>query len=137
MTNHGVPKHMPLPVCLFLYRRTQIDTVDLCDAEKEKFGRSHAEVGGLLAENWSLPDTLVDAIRFHHCPERATVDPELTHIIYLADLLMSRFQVGQELECLNMDQFSLRLEKVGLSASQLPILVDLIPQQIFDAQIKS
>lgn len=120
----------------FFYRRTQVDTIDLCDAEKEKFGHSHAEVGGLLAENWSLPDNLVDAIRFHHCPERATVDPELTHIVYLADLLMSRFQVGQELECLNIDQFSLRLKKVGLSVSQLPILVDLIPQQIFDAQSK-
>jgi putative nucleotidyltransferase with HDIG domain len=121
------------PVHPFFYRRTQIDTVDLCDAEKEKFGRSHTEIGGLLAENWSLPENLIDTIRFHHFPECATVDTELTHIVYLADLLMSRFQVGQELECLNMNQFSSRLEKLGLSPSQLPVLVDLIPQQIFDA----
>jgi len=119
----------------FFYRRTQIDTIDLCHAEKEKFGKSHAEIGGLLAENWSLPDNLVDVIRFHHYPENANVDTELTHIIYLADLLMSRFQVGQELECLNTDQLSSRLKKLGLSNSQLPILVDLIPQQIFDAPL--
>ncbi len=120
------------PIQPFFYRRTQIDTVDLCDAEEEKFGRSHAEIGGLLAENWSLPDNLIDTIRCHHVPELATEDVELTHIAYLADLLMSRFQVGQELECMNMDQFSSRLERLGLSPSQLPVLVDLIPQQIFD-----
>jgi len=121
------------PVHPFFYRRTQIDTVDLCKAETERFGYSHAEIGGLLAENWSLPDNLTDTIRFHHFPEYATVDPELTHLVYLADLLMSRFQVGQELECLNVDEFGARLGKVGLSPSQLSVLVDLIPQQVFDA----
>lgn len=116
----------------FFYRRTQIDKVDLCDVEKKKFGHSHTEIGGLLAENWSLPGNLVDAIRFHHSPEGAQEDTALAHIVYLADLLMSRFQAGQELECLNMDQFSSRMETVGLSPDQLPMLVDVIPQQIFD-----
>lgn len=120
------------PAHPFFYRRTQEDIVDLCDVEKENFGQSHAEIGGLLAENWSLPENLIDTIRFHHSPECATEDTELTHLVYLADLLMSRFQVGQELECLNVDQFSYRLEKVGLTPSQFPILVDLIPQQIFN-----
>jgi putative nucleotidyltransferase with HDIG domain len=117
---------------LLFYRKTQVDTVDLCDVEKEKFGRSHTEMGSLLAESWSLPDNLVDTIRFHHTPERATVDKKLTHIVYFADLLMSRFQAGQELECLNIDRFRSRLEAVGLTLSQLAILIDLIPQNVFD-----
>ncbi|MCD6296623.1 MAG: hypothetical protein J7M30_05665, partial [Deltaproteobacteria bacterium] len=66
-------------------------------------------------------------------PEQATIDPELTHLVYLADLLMNRFQAGQELECLNMDKLSSRLQKVGLATSQFPMLVDLIPQGIFEA----
>ncbi|MFH1351135.1 MAG: HDOD domain-containing protein [Pseudomonadota bacterium] len=121
------------PAYPFFYRRTQIDRIELCEAEKESIGLTHPEAGGLLGESWSLPENLIDTIRHHHYPERSTNDPQLTHLIYLADLLMSRFQVGQELECLNMDRFSYRLKEIGLSASQLPIIVDLIPREIFDA----
>ena len=117
----------------FFYRRTQEDGIELCEAEKEIFGISHPETGKLLAENWSIPENLVDTILHHHYPEHATLDPELTHIVYLADLLMSRFQVGQEIESLNMDNLSSRLQKVGLSTSEFPVIIDLIPPGIFDA----
>jgi putative nucleotidyltransferase with HDIG domain len=121
------------PIYPFFYRRTQIDKMELCGAEREKLGITHPEVGGLLAEKWRLPENLTDTIRHHHYPERATGDPELTHLVYLADLLMSRFQVGQELECLNMEALSARLQRIGLATSQFPRIVDLIPQRIFDA----
>jgi putative nucleotidyltransferase with HDIG domain len=115
----------------FFYRRTQIDRVEICEAENEKFGITHPEAGGLLAEKWSLPENLTDTIRHHHYPESATVSHELTHLVYLADLLMNRFQAGQGVECLNMDKLSSRLQKVGLTSSQFPCLVDLIPERVF------
>jgi len=117
----------------FFYRRTQIDEMELCEVEKQKLGVTHPAAGGLLAETWSLPDNLTDAIRHHHYPEQASVDPDLAHLVYLADLLMSRFQVGQELECLNMEMLPSRLRKIGLTPAEFPLLVNLIPQQIFDA----
>jgi putative nucleotidyltransferase with HDIG domain len=116
----------------FFYRRTQIDGVELCEVEGEKLGITHTEAGELLAENWSLPHNLKNTIRHHHYPEKATIDPELTHLVYLADLLMSRFQVGQELDCLNMENLSARLQKLGLAPSEFPLMVDLIPQALFD-----
>jgi putative nucleotidyltransferase with HDIG domain len=121
------------PIYPFFYRRTQVDEMDLCGAEEEKLGITHPAAGGLLAEKWALPQNLTDTIRHHHYPEQATVDPELTHLVYLADLLMSRFQVGQELEYLNMDTLAFRLQKVGLTPSQFPRIIDLIPQRVFDA----
>lgn len=39
------------------------------EIEREVLGFDHAEVGGLLAKKWNLPEFLVDAIRYHHCPE--------------------------------------------------------------------
>ncbi len=115
----------------YFYRRTQEDGADLIAIEHEVFGLSHAEAGGQLAENWHLPAGLTDTIRYHHSPEKATVNSELTHLIYLADLLMSRFLVGQELERLNTDKFASRLQKVGLRPEQLPFIVDSIPRQLF------
>jgi HD-like signal output (HDOD) protein/CheY-like chemotaxis protein len=35
------------------------------------FGVTHAEVGGYLIGLWGLPDNLVEAVAFHHCPARS------------------------------------------------------------------
>jgi len=121
------------PVHPFFYRQTGPDITDICQVEEQKLGITHPEAGALLADNWSLPENLSDVIKFHHYPENALVDVELTHLVYLADLLMSRFQMGQELECLNTDNLLQRLQTIGLTASQFPMLIDLIPQQLFDS----
>jgi HD superfamily phosphohydrolase YqeK len=39
--------------------------------EAERFGANHADVGGYLMNLWGLPSPLVEAIAFHHCPEKA------------------------------------------------------------------
>jgi putative nucleotidyltransferase with HDIG domain len=118
--------------CPFFYRKTQIDTDDLVHAEGEKLGVSHPEAGKWLAEKWSIPGNLTDVIRNHHYPERAEVDRGLTHLIYFADLMMSRFQVGHELECINVDGFSSRLKEIGLQPSRFTTLIERIPSEVFD-----
>lgn len=47
------------------------DVAALTRAETQRFGIDHARVGGALAERWSLPPELVDAIRFAQSPEEA------------------------------------------------------------------
>ncbi len=36
------------------------------EAEKEFFGIDHAELGGMIAQNWNFPQSLIDAINNHH-----------------------------------------------------------------------
>jgi HD-like signal output (HDOD) protein len=115
----------------YFYRRTEIEGIDLIKVETEGFGLTHPQVGSRLAERWSLPENLKDAIRHHHDPENAEVDPTLTHLVYIADLLMSRFIVGQELERLNTKTLSKRLAKIGVKPEQFPFIIDNIPRQIF------
>lgn len=115
----------------FFYRRTQIDGVALCTAESEKFGMSHPEAGFRLAEAWSLPENLGDAILHHHQPEAAEIDSELAHIIHLADLLISRFQVGHGLGSVDTKELAPRMIYLGLQPSKFPLLVELIPQDTF------
>jgi hypothetical protein len=54
-------------------------------------------------------------------------------MVYLADFLLSRFKVGQEVDCLNMDGFAGRLKKVGLRPSQFPAIIELIPWKVLDS----
>jgi hypothetical protein len=52
------------------------------------------------------------------------------NLIYLADLIISRFQVGNVLERLNTDNLSLSLEKLGLSRDQFSLLVARMPRPL-------
>jgi putative nucleotidyltransferase with HDIG domain len=106
------------------YRHLQAEDVDLVQAEHELFGMTHPEAGRRLANHWSIPNTLTDVIQHHHQPDRATVGSELTHLVYLADLIMSRFMVGQVLEKLNTRAFTSSLDMLGLRTDQWPMLID-------------
>jgi putative nucleotidyltransferase with HDIG domain len=106
------------------YRRMQTDDTDLIKAEREVFGITHPTAGKRLAVHWSFPDILTEAIRQHHQPEQATIGPELTHLVYLADVIMSRFMVGLELEKTDTHALAARLDRIGIRPNQLPLLID-------------
>jgi hypothetical protein len=62
---------------------------------------------------------------------------ELAHIIFLADLLMARFNTGLELEGMSSGSIETRLKRVGLKPENLAEIVDLIPQSLFDYEAES
>jgi len=115
------------------YRQLNEEGKNFSEVEKQVLGTDHTEVGASLALKWSFPESLVETIRHHHNPEDAQQYSELVHIVYLADLLMSRFHTGLELERLNTDALVVRLETIGLSISKLPALVDLIPLKVLES----
>jgi hypothetical protein len=55
----------------------------------------------------------------------------VTAIVYLADLLMSRFHAGLELERIGTDKLADHLARIDLSTVQFSGLVDLIPGKGF------
>lgn len=71
----------------------------LMNAEREIFGTTHAEVGGYLMGLWGLPDTIVEAITFHHapgqCPARAFGPLTAVHV---ADALDHTIHSGKSPE---------------------------------------
>ena len=113
------------------YRQLFEEKADFTEAEKTILGVDHTEVGCNLALQWSLSDSLVDTIRHHHSPENTDRNVELTHIVYLADLLMSRFHSGLELERLSTATLSSRLRTIGYSIEKFSHIVDLIPAGVF------
>jgi putative nucleotidyltransferase with HDIG domain len=117
----------------FFYLAANTEASDFSLLEKERFGISHTEAGARMGERWLLPDNLVDVIRHHHYPEQATVDQELTTLVFIADLLMSKFQAGNELEKLDTARLTPSLTRLGLAPQHLPVIVDRIPKSVFGA----
>jgi putative nucleotidyltransferase with HDIG domain len=126
--DHFVARNYPL-----FYRRTENDMINLEDAEVEILGIGHPEVGGRLARLWSIPENLVEAIRYHHQPEKATHDSELTHVVCLADLIISRFWTSQALGRQNTDALTSCLKKLGLNSQHLRAVVDSVPWNVLNS----
>ncbi len=54
-------------------RAAKIQTVSLCREEEEMLGACHAEIGAYLLGLWGLPDSIVEAVAYHHIPANCCV----------------------------------------------------------------
>ena len=43
----------------------------MSDLEREAFGADHADLGAYLLGLWGLPSTLIEAVAFHHEPNKS------------------------------------------------------------------
>ncbi len=59
-------------------------------SEEERYGVTHAAVGGCLAEQWGLEEEIVAAIMFHHTPDSTP----LASRVALADAVAHRLGFG-------------------------------------------
>ena len=115
-----------------LFYRDITETKDnVLSIEQQLLGMDHTRVGSILARQWSLPLALEQAIRHHHHPDNAEEHAELSAIVYLSDLLMSRFHTGLEIERMETAYLNRHLDILGLNPEDFWGLVDAIPLSVF------
>lgn len=119
------------PAYPLFYRQAMEKNENLIATEQRLLGVDHTEVGYLLAKQWAFPESLVHLIRRHHQPEREDQYKALAVIVYVADLLLSRFHIGFELERVDTGQLADLLDCIDLTVDQFGDLVDLIPDTVF------
>jgi len=66
--------------------------------EREHNGFDHCEIGGMLAQKWSLPATYYNVLRHHHEVEQATEHRCLAAIVSLSDILCRLRNLGYGFE---------------------------------------
>jgi putative nucleotidyltransferase with HDIG domain len=118
---------------LFYRRLIEDRTADFISAEQALFGTTHTAVGFHLAQRWSFPDSLAEAIRCHHDPAGSDRYRGLNGLVFLANRIMSRFRAGLEIGHPAIRSMAPHLAALGLSPDQLPQLVDMIPVEVFEA----
>lgn len=64
------------------------------DSEKELFGTTHQEVGGIIVKNWNLPVNLQYAVLNHHEPLKTKDHATITSIVHCADILIRALDLG-------------------------------------------
>lgn len=100
------------------------------DAEEMLLGMNHAEIGARLAERWNFPAVLVDAIRHHHEPEKATVDPLLVSFAHLGEIVVQQLEIGEGLEPLAYELKSSALGLAGMTREGFEALEDELRAEI-------
>jgi HD-like signal output (HDOD) protein len=106
------------------------DTEELLSRVEEAYlGGSHTEIGGLLLQIWKLPQSLENAVRYHHKPgdSQNGLEPAIVHV---ADVTAKALGIGS-----SGDQFVPTLDpaawkQVGLSVNALGPIVAQADRQL-------
>jgi putative nucleotidyltransferase with HDIG domain len=96
-------------------------------AEREVLGIDHAELGGLIAEKWEFPPSIIAAVRYHHTPWLSQDDfSELVGLTHLANCMALLTGIGGGADGLYyagdpeiMQQFRLREKDIEKCLVQL------------------
>jgi len=62
------------------------------EAEREAIGIDHASLGGEIARSWNFPEEIVDAILYHHEPEKSKTP--YAYKVHIANAMCSLMGVG-------------------------------------------
>jgi putative nucleotidyltransferase with HDIG domain len=97
-------------------------TYEAAEAQVLDFG--HAELGAHVAEAWSFPATHCEAIRCHHDPASATLQPALAQVAHLADWMVVDLGVGRLVDVEQAEPCEAALAEFRIPRKDLPKVVD-------------
>jgi len=108
-------------------RFAEANGVDRRDAEQKIFGTTHSEIGTYLLWLWGLPDSVVEAVAYHHspgnCPARRLGPLTAVHAANALAHESAAAKAGMPISGLDMEY----LNQLGL-AGRVPVWRELIEQ---------
>jgi putative nucleotidyltransferase with HDIG domain len=115
-------------------RTSQKGSMSLFEAEMEKLGATHAQVGAYLLGLWGLPDIIVEAVAFHHHPGMCPAC-EMTPLtaVYAANILEHQSDNLSEMDVLEGKFDADYMAALDL-AERLPEWAEIVCQMDQEAQ---
>lgn len=95
------------------------ENMDFLEAEEKVLGFNHGQVGAEVAKKWNIPGELIEAIAYHHTPEKATIDFKLTSIIHLADAIVMTMGIGLGVDGMVYDYSQKALDVLDMDSNML------------------
>lgn len=109
------------------------NNVALHQSELSVIGFDHSMVGAELMEAWNLPESMRDAICYHHRPSLSLNYADDAGIIHVSDLIVNALELGSsgESDIPQLDEQA--WESLDLSQFVLPDAVDQLENQYREA----
>lgn len=110
------------------------ENASFIDTENEILGFNHAMVGARVAEKWNLPKELVEAIAFHHHPEKAEINKRLTAIVHLGDTVCVMMGIGIGIDGMLYPVSEEALNLLGFREADMEIIISELIDVFADQQ---
>lgn len=69
------------------------------EAERAVLGIDHGAIGGILLEQWNLPEVLVEAVTWHNQPDQAKEDAQLlADVVRVSEIVTEVLEAGDDCE---------------------------------------
>ena len=78
-----------------IQRRMGEGATDLLAVETKILGISHPELGAIYLQHHNLPERMIEAVQFHHAPEKASRHAPIVAAVQIADLMVRHAKIGQ------------------------------------------
>jgi len=93
------------------------------EAEKEVIGIDHAQLGARVAKKWNFSPDMVNIIRNHHDPDKASPNDLSIPVIYLADSICMMIGIGAGSDGLAYKHHQAVLDRLNFSDIDLQITI--------------
>jgi putative nucleotidyltransferase with HDIG domain len=98
-------------------------------AEQQVIGATHEDLGKALCEKWKFPRSFAFVTGHHHNPMAIEAESRLlTSLVYIADVLASRAQIGYSDTPPNLELDPEVVKSVGLTPAQIEQVTLAIPE---------
>lgn len=103
-----------------IFNKSKGNLIHILHNEKNSFGVTHCNAGGLLCNNWNMPEIITLAVDNHHInPQRITLEnpryETVVKIVILSDMLVQLKDSPDSVKKLRMSMFGLKLSNENLT----------------------
>jgi putative nucleotidyltransferase with HDIG domain len=106
-------------------------------AEHEVLGFDHPKIGGRIIKKWNLPPILMEAVQYHHRPDKAKTHKKITYIVHLADAISCMLGIGLGCDGLMYVFEENTLDILGLRKEDLESIMCELVDKIFGTEESS
>ena len=99
-------------------------------AEQEVLGFDHPRIGGRIIKKWNLPPILIEAVQYHHQPDKAEINKTLTYIVHFADAISDMLGIGLGSDGLMYVFEENTLDVLGLSKEDMESIMSELVDKI-------
>ena len=99
-------------------------------AEKSVLGTDHAEIGAIILKKWDFPNSLVNAVRWHHHPDAAGESNAIIDVVHVANVLSLMMGIGVGREGLQYVPWKSATQRLGLHQKHLEAVASRTLQSV-------
>jgi len=99
-------------------------------AERQVLGIDHPEVGAVLLSTWGIPDTLSDAVRWHHDPDKAPEFSPAIDLVHAADRVVSRAGIGLGIDAPYYEPVTKAFERLSAREADMEAVIEKLDAEM-------